>query len=1319
MSASPLLQAALWGQVFEIAVKRGVLARLRHHGLITPEHRALAAWAGLTNARVYAGVRHALNLVDENALAIMRQAVAHSLTLGYGLGWTAMREYLRRAHERTRGTLELKALWCPLTLPASTRERSSEALTAAQGFREAFGLTASDSVLTARGAPAWSDFTLWLTTSRTHKPDHLLVLEFSYNAPLELPDYRREEMHLSEVGRYARMLDGRGVFSRVCAEVTGERFELAPTLASHLGAFTSRDKPLFKLCQGASYAESTLELLVAEGKLARAVDARVLAVTSNGFESLAAHFKPNEATQEPRVALMRELGRAYRTVLKPGDDAGERLTDEMRMVFNQMKLALPSPLRGQFRALLQEPGEQLEFTFTEPIVGFRNPADRFPVAEALALVNDSPAISAYFGAGAQDTLGRVLRRFAREGQVTLRDLHGAAVVAALQRSRPGVLNALALEGNPGIGKTTAVRRHLMESAKDGYLFLYVSPRVVINKDVTEKFARTPDGASGILTVTTNAILIRAAGVGHREMAKDEADAEGKLRRVDSAVVVDGVDGLKLPTTTSTWFVTPEQEEALEAMHGGQRFRKESLSEREDLIRESQLPGVLRTLAGGVKTLLEANPATNRVVLTAAMQGYRETQTGTTLDGLNQLFEGTKANSMNGRALRAKLARRIPNIVVMIDEVAGDGAGALFVRDIAKWLHNEFLAPFEQDDAPPFTVTLIVSDASLTNATVLKSYLGAGARAPDKVLVSKSAGDRPFELDATDVQLGPVRVPVLHVLTNSFPATTLRLDYEVRMHRLTPELRDDGSLKTVRERIKSQADALLMGSAYRQIKAALDAGAEQAIFFAQDKDFLRRLKGVLTHAAGTPEDGMAGGGAPLLLLDQVEVLDASVHPQKRKKLVQEPKRDEVRVFLMTSSGARGVSFPKATHIIASIPRFNLESALMEVAQLIYRGRGDYTDPRTGERASGDQLPRVLTMLVDDFVADEELDADPRSWVRRASDVLTLVMMLRSTIYTRIKGDAGLPGKDLALVPVGQVGSEELLATMSQTLAAVRQEMRLFLREGDSEAARLVGAASQNVEALFSTFNLKAAASDAGLVTFSSPADLDEFVYTATLEAAPLVPNPEGALGLPDNLTCVGPFWLEDWSAHGKVESFTFDQYSASVAEAQESLRGQLYAITKDFNYPSRLRDCVRDLYRILTREGAEAKREFSTLKPLASKAAWLALPLDYPRFWRKVDNNGMRVELHEEEAWCGALARTLQATGVTLPVIPRYEDFPYAACVGVPDPAGLELVFDDRYFMASTELNLLNTLLLSSADEPDPVMHETAARADARNAEPVS
>jgi len=52
----------------------------------------------------------------------------------------------------------------------------------------------------------------------------------------------------------------------------------------------------------------------------------------------------------------------------------------------------------------------------------------------------------------------------------------------------------------------------------------------------------------------------------------------------------------------------------------------------------------------------------------------------------------------------------------------------------------------------------------------------------------------------------------------------------------------------------------------------------------------------------------------------------------------------------------------------------------------------------------------------------------------------------------------------------------------------------------------------------------------------------------------------------------------------------------------------------------------------------------------------------------------------------------------MPVVPRYQDFPWAAAVGQRVLSQLELVFDNRYFMASSELNLLNTLLLEDDEK---------------------
>ncbi len=1292
MSVSTLDSAVLWGQAFEIAVKRGVIAYLRDRKLIAPDHSQIVQWANTRSAKLYSGIRHELGLLDDNVIEQANRATAHILVMGYGLGWTCMRECLARF----KGNLTLKGLWCPLTLPKLVRDRDSEAQAAADALKEVFGIQGLTGSLVAKGGPAWSDFTLWLTAGRKEE-NHLVVLEFSYNATQKIPDFSRETDHLEELARYVRLLDIRGVFSRVCAEVKGERFELSPALASHLGAFTSRDKPFYKLCQGASYVDTTIDLLRHARKLSGPIHGRVIAVTSNGFESLSANF--TEGIVDSRRTLLTQLGNAYRQSIKVGDEAPqERLQDEMRMVFNQLARALPADLKKQVESLarMPEPSEEVAFDFREKVDDFYRPTDQFTASSALGNVHDIAEVDAYFGKPAKAAIGAELSKFENAGRVTLRGLHGAAVVAALKSSKRGSFNVLALEGNPGIGKTTAVRRYLMEFAREGYLFLYVSPRVVINKEVTDKFAHNEDGsASGILTVTTNATLIRNASVGYQEMVVKQG---GPSRLVDSAAVVEGVDGLAIPETFNTWFITPEEEGELENVYGGQRFKKESINERNDLIRERQLPGVLRTLGVGAQRLLAANDEVCRIVLTAAIQGYRETEGGTTINGLSRLFHDINSKSRAGKAERAKFASRFPNIIVMLDEVAGDGAGALFVDEIAKWLANQFIEPFENDaGGSPFTVTLIISDASLGNENVLESYLAARPVAPEKVLISKSGGNNCFKLAATRFPVGSTQADVLHVMTNSFPATELEIQYRMKLHRLEPETRDDGAPKTVRERVRSQGDALLLRSAHNEISRAIREGARQAIFFAQNKDFLSLLRTMLcqggTFNIGGSELSL---GDALLTADEVAILDSSVKPSERKTLISDEVRDTKRVFLMTSSGARGVSFPRATRIIAAIPRFNIESSLMEVAQLIYRGRGSYKDNVTGKMVNGDDVPRELVMLVDDFLPQEELQEDPRIWLRRASDLLTLVLMLRGTIHTRIKGDAALPGKDLAIVPVGTIGSSELIATMSQALTTVLKEGNVFtLRTASKDLGALVAAAVQNVIDLFSTYTIQGEAPPEGYRSFTDPTELDNFSYAVAQQNAALAPEVSDDSRIPQTSYCVGPFWLEDWSPLQKRESLIFDRYSDAVDEAEKALKGQLAAIQHRHELPPKLRDSARDLYRILAREKEDAKREFATLKALNSKATWLTLPLDYPRFWRKAsEKDGTRVVIREADDWHNALARAMQTISNIVPVLPRFEDYPFAASIGTPDPVRLYQVFDDRYFMASTELNLLNALLLA-------------------------
>ena len=1268
--------AEAWGHVFEIAVKRGVLACLIHRGLLAADRAEIQPWRTLRTAKLYKGVQRALDWHDEARCTLCDGVVRHLLLLGYGIGWTCMREWLNQAPKRPK---QLCSLWCPLSLPGE-----DEGGDPSQAFCSAFGIDARTSSLTHQGGPARSDFTALFSDARG-RHQQLLVLEISLHAPVGAPDFSDERAHVDELGRYARLLDLRGVFSHVRAEVDGLDLTLSPELSNHLTAFSGPDKPFLKLCQGASYASRTAGLLPDQPER-QSLHAQVLAVTAAGVESLSADLSPGSS--DPRAQFMEELGAAYRRKLRvPDDDAEDHLLSEIRSAFRRLVRGLPKAIRRQLREMEQEPdpGEPIQWSFEEPLTEFHRPTDLFSVDEALDQVPDDPRVAEFLGEDARLLLAPLLRQRERGGVVTLRDLHGSAVEAGLAAARLGRLNLLVLEGNPGIGKTTAVQRYLTNGDRDGFLMLYFSPRTVINRDVTDKFARGEDGrATGILTVTTNGNLITQAPSAFRELCPDKAHH----RSIDAAVVVDGVDGAILPENTSTWFIGPEIETQLKERWHARGPRKRGLDERTEELRGAHVPGVLRTLAGAAAALSEVNLHARRLVLTASIQSYRRTSTGSTIKSLSQLFR-SEANTRPGLKERRRFAERFPSIVVMVDEIAGDGAGALFVKDVCRWLSEQFIEPFEQSDTPPFCVSLVIADASLGNNAVLESYLKAAPEAPQKVIISRCAGREPFRLAASRVAGLGVDGQALHVMTNSYPASRLDIAYRVKLHRIEREQDDRGREKTLRARIRSQGEGALLDSACAEVLEAVHNGADQVIFFAQDKAFLRAIKSAVLADGEEVASGLSA--------DNVSVLDSSVPEKERRRLISAQCRDRHRVFLMTSSGARGVSFPRATHIIAMVPRFDVASNLMELAQLIYRGRGGYRDPDSGEDRSGDDSLRRLTLLVDDWLP-VELDADDRrAWLRRVSDLLTLVMMLRATVLTRITGDAGLRGP-LSLVPVGPIASDENAASIAEPLGIFLREAQTHLGgAGSQEIKGLLKNAHDQAARVFKEYRLEGKADPGVAIGFRSWTDAasrQAFVSAVTAPGTALLPGIQEDSVLPEICHCIGPVWLEDWSELRNKEHFRFE--GATSGDTMETeLRSQLWAIAESGSVGLQLQRAARDLFHVL--ESSLSQRHV-TQKELGRTSAWLALPLDWPLGGAGAQASAMRRGPKYAEDWYAGLRGALGGRGQIFPVVPEYENAPFAASISTGAPALFAQAMESTYFMASNELNLLNTVLLAGADE---------------------
>lgn len=296
MKKEQIEQASLWGEVFELTVKRGVLQYLTEQSLINPDDEYFKAWRSHTNADLNRRTIESFKITDSNLKQWLSSMMRHLSILGYGLGWSAMRECLKQSNFK-EGKVE--AIWCPFLLPGETEKRDIEREKTADAFHKAFKLEEkSDLGLLSKGMPGRADFILWLSQPRSQH--QIICLEFSYNAPLQLADYTQEKAHRDEIARYARYMESRGVFSRVCAEVEGS-FALASRLEKHLYAFSSSDKPLFKLCQASSYTEKLIHLLKSKGRIEGDCSLRAIAITSYGCESIAARC----SSQDPEPGSMK------------------------------------------------------------------------------------------------------------------------------------------------------------------------------------------------------------------------------------------------------------------------------------------------------------------------------------------------------------------------------------------------------------------------------------------------------------------------------------------------------------------------------------------------------------------------------------------------------------------------------------------------------------------------------------------------------------------------------------------------------------------------------------------------------------------------------------------------------------------------------------------------------------------------------------------------------------------------------------------------------------------------------------------------------
>lgn len=699
--------------------------------------------------------------------------------------------------------------------------------------------------------------------------------------------------------------------------------------------------------------------------------------------------------------------------------------------------------------------------------------------------------------------------------------------------------------------------------------------------------------------------------------------------------------------------------------------------------------------------MRMNPGAPAVAMTAAIQGFRQTGAAkTTINALGHLFE-TGVDRGDGIDERRAMAAERPLVLVMIDEITGDGAGAPMVHAVADWLRREFLDPF--GESSPFRCVLILADASLSTPEAFRSYLESAAgvepddgdakqcgwaEAPQRLMITPGGKGQPFDLATGRFKVGQIKTDVLHVMADGYPAGKLEVEYAVRIDTLDMTKAEAGDARRVAR--QAHGERIVVAAAARIAEAVQAHPDQQTIYFAQDKAFLKAVRNRLVRDHGMQRH-------------EVAELHGSVDPMRRRHLMQEHVRDSKRVFLMTSAGSRGISFPKATTLIILVPRFDIEASLMEVSQMIFRGRGRYTGP-DGMKLSGDGLDRRIVFMVEDFVRTEEDGTpDPVRWARQKIDLAGMVLLLPATLETRIKGRCA-EGFRGAVVPVGQIGLETAGGTMAMQVEAFLKECRIAVVEEGTEVSLAARAAQEHAMALFRNLHwrglkkrFRSFANEEVALGFRRSLSV---VSGPLLAGGPACPIPV----VPEHAYFIGPTVMEDWSGIDLSEMFSF---SVGVQDgmALRRLKGCCLSLIRNPQAPRSLARAADDVLTIISRNKDELRDlEFSTKKRFRASTGWIVLPADYARFItdREAEHDRRQRKPYRPDGWaswmktCASLHR--QPSHMA-PVVPEYDDKPFAAALIFGDPTGLCRGFDNRYFTSSTEFNLLNALLYGPVGRP--------------------
>lgn len=617
--------------------------------------------------------------------------------------------------------------------------------------------------------------------------------------------------------------------------------------------------------------------------------------------------------------------------------------------------------------------------------------------DTTTLVTHRERITGFFNSSGE-VPSELMAQLGLSGTMNLRDAHAALIQTALTDNNP----YLFLTGNPGIGKTTTIVEFLKQHLDDGFLFFYVSPRKHVNKDVIEKFkslaresssgsVAAPSENNRLFCINTNADIIETNG------GRCTVQYFSDLREGDfTEQAVHFIDGQALVERRS---------------RASQRLQRTM----EDLIQDvgSQTQGVLDSICDAIYTIIDRK-ISNNIVATVSLQSLKKTGSGQdTLRHFEKIFRNAY-NQSEGSVIPAKMreiSQRIKHIFIMVDEITGDHSGVEFFNRISSILRQYELTLPQHG----FNTKIIVADASIVGPDVIQQHLSNTVTEPDKIFYRR-ASENDSPLSVQPFKFKSLEATIINA--NSYPARSLNITYKV----FVESLKFSSSVfLEKRHNLVNRVQAEIA----EDINAFLEQPeAGQVIVYIQDKQRLKELTEHLKNRRGKFEP----------FTDYLEI-HANISEEEKEKI--QKCKDDVKVVFMTASASRGLSFPKTKHILVDIPRFAIEQNLMEIIQVIYRGRGGYFEDgilRTLDAEDKDLIFYLSEQAVY-YADDREL-----SLQESVLNLVNLLLILKTAVMTRISGSGRIGQNNFMMIPIGGKSIFAAGETFTGKVASLIKELK---------------------------------------------------------------------------------------------------------------------------------------------------------------------------------------------------------------------------------------------------------------------------------------